>query len=165
MPWLIFKRRLDFCKDVSLGSFGFVDTQNHHFKKHECHQWLWQIHCNINEKGKMLQRFQPWSVRPQKLQSTRQQSHRWKRGESLLPLLCKIGWFFAKPWASVRQSQIRKNPLLHSHWQHYAWDTVDGQIIQTLDNFIPRAPQISKLFSSSKGWDGWTKQIKPRSMT
>ena len=43
--------------------------------------------------------------------------------------------------------------------------TVDGQIIQTLDNFIPRAPQISKLFSSSKGWDGWTKQIKPHSMT
>ena len=35
--------------------------------------------------------------------------------------------------------------------------TVDGQIIQTLDNFIPRAPQISKLLSSSKGWDGWTK--------
>ena len=122
MPWLIFKRRLDFCKDVSLGSFGFVDTQNHHFKKHECHQWLWQIHCNINEKSKMLQRFQPWSVRPQKLQSTRQQSHRWKRGESLLPLLRKIGRFFAKPWASVQQSQIRKNPLLHSHWQHHAWD-------------------------------------------
>ena len=43
--------------------------------------------------------------------------------------------------------------------------TVDGQIIQTLDNFIPRAPQISKLLSSSKGWDGWTKQIKPHSMT
>ena len=30
-------------------------------------------------------------------------------------------------------------------------DTVDGQIIQTLDNFIPRVPQISKLLSSSKG--------------
>ena len=44
-------------------------------------------------------------------------------------------------------------------------DTVDGQIIQTLDNFIPRAPQISKLSSSSKGLDGWTKQIKPHSMT
>ena len=27
------------------------------------------------------------------------------------------------------------------------------------------APQISKLFSSSKGWDGWTKEIKPHSMT
>ena len=34
--------------------------------------------------------------------------------------------------------------------------TVDGQHIQTLDNFISRARQISKLFSSSKGWDGWT---------
>ena len=29
--------------------------------------------------------------------------------------------------------------------------TVDGQIIQTLDNFIPRAPQISKLFFFFQG--------------
>ena len=29
--------------------------------------------------------------------------------------------------------------------------TVDGQNIQTLDNFIPRAPQISKLFSFFQG--------------
>ena len=35
------------------------------------------------------------------------------------------------------------------------------KLFKPLDNFIPRAPQISKLFSSSKGWDGWTKQIKP----
>ena len=41
------------------------------------------------------------------------------------------------------------------------WDTVDGQNIQTLDNFTHNAPQISKLLSSSKGWDGWTKEIEP----
>ena len=29
----------------------------------------------------------------------------------------------------------------------------------------PPPTQISKLFSSSKGWDGWTKEIKPHSMT
>ena len=54
---------------------------------------------------------------------------------------------------------------VYKHLQSIYLHTVDGQIIQTLDNFIPRAPQISKLLSSSKGWDGWTKQIKPHSMT
>ena len=37
------------------------------------------------------------------------------------------------------------------NWGSQFSPTVDGQIIQTLDSFIPRAPQISKLFSFSKG--------------
>ena len=41
------------------------------------------------------------------------------------------------------------------------WNTVDGQNIQTLDNFNPPHPQISKFWTSSNGWDGWTKQINP----
>ena len=32
---------------------------------------------------------------------------------------------------------------------------------ETLDNFDPPHLQISKFSTSSKGWDGWTKQIKP----
>ena len=77
-------------------------------------------------KNKMLRRFQPWSVGPQKVQSTRQQSHRWKRSESLLPLpYAQNLLIFANPRAAVQQSltfthQIRKksSSTLDSHWQH-----------------------------------------------
>ena len=33
--------------------------------------------------------------------------------------------------------------------------------VHTLDNFNPPHPQISQFWTSSKGWDGWTKQINP----
>lgn len=46
-----------------------------------------------------------------------------------------------------------------NNMKHYTWKkiahTVDGHNIQILDNFTPEAPQISNLFCSSKGWDGW----------
>ena len=46
-------------------------------------------------------------------------------------------------------------PWLYCRWTKYS---NPGQ-------FYPPRPQISKLFSSSKGLDGWTKEMDPSSMT
>ena len=45
-------------------------------------------------------------------------------------------------------------------------DAIDGQNIQTQDNYAPHAPKKNQIVcSSSKGWDWWTKEINPPSMT
>ena len=94
----------------------------------------------------------------------------WKDvGKKVWLTLCVVEW---KAESDVIGWEIaigkERDEFKSCQWEKTEWfHTVDGQIMQTLDTFshAPPPPQISKLFSTSKGWDGWTKEINPHSMT
>ena len=85
-------------------------------------------------------------------------------------LTVKYGKIQTKLWVRLGYKNFVQIFFWRSHrkWSGM-WHTVSGQNIQTLDKlFLPRppkfpptSPQISKLFSFSKGLDGWTKEITP----